>query len=143
LYYPSGNGSWTVDPAQGEIVGQINTIPTVRIRWKEGVGSGKLTVNYTDNNQSFSRDLSVTINSITHKTPSALIGEISIPMGEYQKTYSLDPLNSWMKYPDGSDVNRYSWIIPSGWKLNSTVSDGVRPITTGLVYSITVTTKPQ
>ena len=44
-----------------------------------------------------------------------------------------------MKYSDGSDVEKYSWIIPPGWSLDGIVSTGSN-VYSGKGTSITVTT---
>lgn len=74
--------------------------------------------------------------SLNGYTPSSIIGSYNIDYGNVlNETYSINPI----LYPDGSSINSYMWIIPSGWTHGGVTSNGSTPFLTSSP-SISVTT---
>ena len=71
--------------------------------------------------------ITITPYSIKGVNPSAISGISSIYKGEeVQQNYSINPI----KYPNGTEIRQYAWVIPAGWKYSGTVSDGNTPFMT-------------
>lgn len=127
----SGPGNWEI--TNGDIVsGNADDLAPVGVVWRDGYDHGKIVVKNSNGTQLI--ELVVTLFSVKHKTPSTIYGSTSVALEQQTVTYSVEKL----KYSSGLNVEKYTWIIPVGWKINNQTSTG-QPFT-GLSNSITVTT---
>jgi len=128
----SGAGQWVV--TNGTIItGDAKVLSSIGIRWIDGFDKGKV-IAYNSSGGELAR-IEVFLLSIKHKTPEAIGGSTSIAYGQQSSTYSI----ATMKYSDGTEVENYSWIIPTGWSLDGVVSTGSN-VYSGQGTSITVVT---
>jgi len=135
----SPDGYWELTNGTPSSEGSLNALNLLVVTWTDGYDTGTIRAKYKVISNGVETTyqyayLDIKLLSIKGKTPEAISGATSIAYGQQSSTYSI----AKMKYPDGNDVNTYSWIIPAGWKINGVVSNGSPFSNQG--NSITVTT---
>ncbi|MBN2595266.1 MAG: T9SS type A sorting domain-containing protein [Marinifilaceae bacterium] len=129
--------SWSV---QGGTLETPHDASYANIRWSDKNETHKVTVSLTYAANSISRSLTVKVLSLKDKLPEDFTsGDFSINPGDKTPvTYEI-PIQYYPHSYNNIDkpINKYEWVIPSGWIYNGNVSDGT-PILTNDI-SITVT----
>ena len=108
----------------------------IGVRWNNTTAKGKITVTLTGCSDSGTKTETYTILSLNGQTPTTSSGNTTVNVG-YCATSAVFGVKQ-MQFPGTSiNINTYEWIIPSGWRYNSTqVSNGTTPFpTTGTVLS--------